>query len=119
MSTSFGMRGHEHLLAWQVANQSAVAIHSWADRHWQPARASTLNQLRRSSLSVTLNIVEGFASGPGRRCRYHLRIAYASSVETTAILVFLGELGEDTSGLLPDAVRARQLTNRLWRNSPL
>ncbi len=111
------MRRHQDLLAWQVANQSAVAIHRWIDRVWRPARASTHEQLRRASLSVNLNLAEGIASGPGKRCKYHLRIAYASSVETTALLDFLAELGEDTGALRPDSIRVQQLTNRLWRNS--
>jgi four helix bundle protein len=111
------MRSHRDLLAWRVSNSLAIEVHRWAEGPWGPARWSTIEQLRRASLSVPLNIVEGFASGPGNRCRYHLRVAYGSAVETTAILEFLGELGATVPGLVDKSVRVQQLVNRLWRRS--
>jgi four helix bundle protein len=114
---SSSMRSHRDLLAWQVANAVAVEVHRWANIHWAPSRRCALDQLRRSSLSAALNIVEGFASGPGRRCRYHLRVAYGSAVETTALLEFFAELGIEAPELVSESIRTQQLVNRLWRRS--
>ena len=48
-----------------------------------------MGQLQRSSLSAQLNISEGYASGPGQRCRYLLEVAYSSAVETDDLLQLL------------------------------
>ncbi|MGH7583854.1 MAG: four helix bundle protein, partial [Gemmatimonadales bacterium] len=83
------MRSHQQLLAWQRAHAVVVGVHRFAATNWHPSYAAVLDQLRRSALSVDLNIVEGFASGQGRRCRYHLRIAFGSAAETVALLELL------------------------------
>jgi len=44
------------------------------------------HQLQRASLSVQLNIAEGYALYGSPRFRYHIRIAYGSAVETTELL---------------------------------
>ena len=86
------MRSHQHLFVWQRANLQALQVHRFCDATWRPPRAAVIDQLRRSSLSVMLNITEGHAFGPGRRCLFHARIAYGSAVETTAILDFMASL---------------------------
>ena len=88
----FGMRSHRDLFAWQKARQVTLDVHRYAARQWKPGVAAILDQLRRAALSVQLNIAEGYASGKGPRCRYHLRVAYASAVETTDLLELLIDL---------------------------
>jgi len=39
------------------------------------------SQIRRAAVSVPSNVAEGQASGFGRRCRYHVRIALGSWAE--------------------------------------
>src|SRR5690606_29979876 len=112
------VRTHRDLIAWRVADELALSIHRWVDESWRPCRASTLEQLRRASLSVQLNIAEGFACGPGRRCRFHLGVAYASAVETTALLEFLHKLDTVPEVLIHNSIRSQQLANRLWRRTP-
>jgi four helix bundle protein len=111
------MRSHKQIIAWQVARELTVAVHRWVDGHWTPPRSSALEQLRRASLSVRLNIVEGYACGPGPRCRNHLRIAFGSAVECTEILEFLSELGADTQLLIELSRRVQALTLRLMQRS--
>lgn len=111
------MRSHRDLVAWQVARECALGIHRYADTHWSPQRAAALDQLRRAALSVQLNIAEGYASGRGARCRFHLRIAHASAVETTEVLRFLQDLGESVKALVELSVRAESLTFRLWQRT--
>src|SRR5690606_30854081 len=83
------MRSHQQLYAWQRADATALAIHRFCDSAWSPRRSTVIDQLRRCSLSVPLNLAEGNANGRGARCRYHVRVAYGSAVETTELLVFL------------------------------
>ena len=111
------MGSHRTLTAWQVAHESALAVYRYVDQRWTPARAAAYDQLRRASLSVPLNIAEGCAVGRGARCRFHLRVAHGSSVETTEILRFLADLGEPVAPLVSLADRTAALTYRLWQRS--
>jgi len=54
-------------------------------------------QLQRASLSVQLNIAEGYALRSPRRFRNHLEIAYGSAVESRELLEILAE-----NALLPE-----------------
>jgi four helix bundle protein len=111
------MRSHKGIKAWQLARDNALAIHQFIDMHWRPQQAAALDQLRRASLSVQLNIAEGYASGVGARCRFHLRIAYGSSVETTELLEFLEALGAAVTPLIARSVEVQKVTYALWKNS--
>lgn len=111
------MQPHHHLRAWQKARATTLAVFRYADTRWTPGRAAALEQLRRAALSVQLNIAEGYASGPGARCRSHLRIAYASAVETTDILELLRDLGAEVGALVALSRETQALTLRLWERS--
>lgn len=111
------MRSHKELVAWQAARESALQIHRYADRHWVPQRAAAFDQLRRASLLVQLNIAEGYASGVGARCRFHLRVAHGSAVETTELLEFLQDLGGDLASMIPLSVKVQGLSFMLWKRS--
>lgn len=54
--------------------------------NWKPYAAALFSQLQRASLSVQLNIAEGYAFGKSPSNTRHLRIAYASAVETGELL---------------------------------
>jgi four helix bundle protein len=53
---------------------------------WKPHAAALFAQLQRASLSVQLNIAEGYAYGESRSFNRHLAIAYGSAVETGELL---------------------------------
>src|ERR1041385_4851919 len=80
------MRDHTSLIAWQEARQVASDILDLSETRWTPALGAVWGQLQRSSLSVQLNIVEGYALGTGALFTKHLRIAYGSAVETGELL---------------------------------
>ena len=85
------MTPHRRLAAWKTA-RLVVRIVLRASRHaWKPYLHAVFSQLQRSSLSVQLNIAEGYAYGRTRRCRNHLEIAYASAVETEDLLDLLSD----------------------------
>jgi four helix bundle protein len=115
------MRTHKELLAWQRANTVALGVHRYARKHWTNETATVFNQIRRASLSVQLNIAEGFASGRGLRCKNLLRVAYGSAVETTELLEFLIELGgngiKELHDLQATSRETQALTLRLWQKT--
>lgn len=49
------------------------------------------SQLQRSSLSVQLNLAEGYAYGRSRTSLRHWRIAYGSAIETGDLVRLLGD----------------------------
>lgn len=53
---------------------------------WKPYTSAIFSQLQRASLSVQLNIAEGYAFGASSTYKRHLRIAYGSAVETGELL---------------------------------
>ena len=87
------MRDHRSLKAWEHARVLSQAAHQFSVRVWHPTLGPALDQLRRSSLSVRLNLVEGYSWRPSPRWLHHLRIAMGSAVETTECLRFLEEVG--------------------------
>jgi len=48
---------------------------------WQPWASALFAQLQRASLSVELNIAEGYSFGPSRTYTRHFGVAYGSAVE--------------------------------------
>jgi four helix bundle protein len=60
-------------------------------KHWRPPAAAAFHQVQKSSLSVQLNIAEGYALRSNGAFRRHLTIAYGSAVETSDVLDFLEE----------------------------
>ena len=53
---------------------------------WKPYAAALYSQLQRASLSVQLNIAEGYAYADSPSFTRHLSIAYGSAVETGELL---------------------------------
>ena len=53
---------------------------------WRPNAAALYAQLQRASLSVELNIAEGYTFGDSPTFTRHLGIAYGSAVETVELL---------------------------------
>jgi four helix bundle protein len=80
------MRDHRSLHAWQEAQAVVLGSISLARDSWKPYAAALVSQLQRASLSVQLNISEGYAFGDSPTYTRHLRIAYGSAVETGELL---------------------------------
>jgi four helix bundle protein len=80
------MRDHRSLHAWQEAREVVLGVISLACTNWKPYAAAVFSQLQRASLSVQLNIAEGYAFGKSPTFRRHLAIAYGSAIETGELL---------------------------------
>jgi four helix bundle protein len=94
------VRDHRSLEAWQEANQVARGVIELSRVHWRPHGAAVIGQLQRASLSVQLNIAEGFAYGNSPTYTKFLGIAYGSAVETIELL----ELAADARIFPPDQI---------------
>jgi len=91
------MRDHKSIIAWQEANKVVQAVLQGSRTCWRPYAAAVFSQLQRASLSVQLNIAEGYALMSSRRFRNHLQIAYGSAIETHELLEILAR-----NDLLPE-----------------
>jgi four helix bundle protein len=102
------MRDHRSLEAWKEAREVSLATLDACRQHWKPYAAALFGQLQRASLSVQLNIAEGYALGTRKSFANHLRIAYGSAVETEEILELAGE-----KRILPEKVAGEMIEHCL------
>ena len=84
---------HHSLVAWQRADDLAVALHLLSRTFPEIERYELSSQLRRAAFSVAANIVEGFGRRPGRERTQFLRIASASLSEVGYCLHLARRLG--------------------------
>ena len=87
------MHSHRSLRAWQEAREIALEVIDLSRRCWQPWASAMFAQVQRSSLSVQLNLAEGYTYGRSRSTLRFWRIAYGSAVETGDLLRLLGDSG--------------------------
>jgi four helix bundle protein len=80
------VRDHRSLEAWQESRFVVLGALELARDSWKPYAAALFSQLQRASLSVQLNIAEGYAYGDSPSFARHLSIAYGSAVETGELL---------------------------------
>jgi four helix bundle protein len=107
------MRDHRSLEAWQEARTVVLGTLEISRTNWKPYAAALFSQLQRASLSVQLNIAEGYAFGDSPSFTRHLSIAYGSSVETGELL----ELGLE-AGIIPPSL-AQQILDSNRRSQRL
>jgi len=105
------MRDHKSMLAWQEAHEVVRGVLRSCRLCWRPQAAALFEQLQRSSLSVQLNIAEGYSLKRPARFRYHLEVAYGSAVETGDLLELAlseGVLPPVEAGAMLDRCRRTQ-----------
>jgi four helix bundle protein len=107
------MRDHKSLYAWQEAREVVLGVLKIAREKWKPHAAAMFEQLQRASLSVQLNVAEGYAYADTPSFTKHLVIAYGSAVETGELL----EIAAD-SGIV-DTSTVAELLERNRRNQRL
>jgi four helix bundle protein len=101
------VRDHKSLHAWQEARAVVLGSIDLARASWKPYASALFSQLQRASLSVQLNIAEGYAYGNSPSFTRHLAIAYGSAIEAGELL----EIALDA-----DLVSAEVRTGILARN---
>ena len=109
------MSAHRDLEAWIAARAVVTAVLRTSRTAWRPYLSEVFSQLQRSSLSVQLNIADGYASGPGARSRLMLVIAYRSAVETDELLELLRDEGHLPASEAETALAQCRRCQRLLR----
>jgi len=107
------MRDHTSLRAWQHAHAVSVEVIRLCKSSWKPYAAALFGQLQRSSLSVQLNIAEGYTFGDSPTFTKHLGIAYGSAVETGELLRLAVEAEVIDEKLLKPLLQQTQETEHI------
>src|SRR3954447_15185623 len=107
------MRDHRSLHAWQEARAVVLGTIELARDSWKPYAAALFSQLQRASLSVQLNIAEGYTFGDTPTFTRHLGIAYGSAVETGELLRLALETEVLSEGSLHVLLQRIETTERL------
>jgi four helix bundle protein len=107
------MRDHRSLKAWQEAHAVALAVIEMARTAWKPYASALFFQLQKASLSVQLNLSEGYTFGDSPTFTRHLGIAYGSAVETAELLRLLREAGILDPDSVTDAEKRNAQCQRL------
>jgi four helix bundle protein len=107
------MYTHTSLQAWQSARSVSLGVIEASKAHWKPWAGPVFGQLQRASLSVQLNIAEGWTFNRSPTYARHLGIAFGSAVETTELIglaVAVGAIPSATGEtLLREAERSKYL----------
>src|SRR5256885_11865206 len=93
------MRSYQTLVAWKRAHEALVLALRATDAAYHPRAKNLFDQLRRATISIEANIVEGYALNTPGLCRRHLRIAFGSAAEAETLgraAVEMGDLDEST-----------------------
>ena len=80
---------------------------------WKPHAAALFSQLQRASLSVQLNIAEGYAYSNSPSFTRHLAIAYGSAVETGELLEIALDAEVVSVTVVKPLLRSNQRSQRL------
>jgi len=87
------MRSYQTLVAWKRAHEALLLVLRATDAAYHPRSRSLFDQLRRATISVEANVVEGYALNTAPLCRRHLRIAIGSAAEAESLARAAAELG--------------------------
>jgi four helix bundle protein len=90
-----------------------LGIIELARHSWKPYAAALFSQLQRASLSVQLNIAEGYAYGESPSFTRHLAIAYGSAVETGEVLEVALDADIVAAGIGRDLLNRNHRSQRL------
>ena len=87
------MRDHRTFRVWEHSHAVALEVIRLSRSSWKPYAAALFHQLQKSSLSVQLNIAEGYTYGNSPTFTKHLGIAHGSAIETGELLRLAVEAG--------------------------
>ena len=104
---------HEELK--KLADDYAHSTYKIASKFPREELYGLTSQLRRSSLSVALNCIEGFARKREKTYKYFLEIAYGSLKESMYLLDFAEKEGMTTKKEIEDILKnGDRIGGMLW-----
>src|SRR3972149_5360011 len=86
------MHRYQSFAAWQRSHELVLLVLRTTHSCYHPRSRALFDQLRRATLSIEANIVEGYALSTPPQFRRHLRIALGSAAEAECFLRTAGEL---------------------------
>jgi four helix bundle protein len=81
-------KGYKKLIVWQKADELAWKIYLQTKNFPKDETYGIISQLRRASISIPLNIVEGAGRQAKNELKHFLKIALGSLAETEYLLEF-------------------------------
>ena len=87
------MDKYRSLEAWKRAHAALLLVLRETDAAYHPRSRALFDQLRRSTISIEANVVEGYALGTPMYFKKHLRIAMGSAAEAECLARAAGEMG--------------------------
>ncbi len=88
------IRGYEDLVAYQKSYEMALRIHRITEKFPREERYGVSDQIRRASLSIPLNIAEGYGKKESAaEFKRFLAMSKGSSNEVTVLVKFCRDLG--------------------------
>ena len=105
-----------NVIAWQSAHAFALKVYEITKSFPKEERYGMTSQLRRASLSVPANIVEGTARQGSKELKNFLNIAIGSLAEAEYLLEFCKDAGFLTSNQYDELDQLRRKAGYpLWR----
>jgi four helix bundle protein len=108
-------KGYRNLIVWQKADELAFQVYKASESFPKSEVYGIISQLRRASLSVPTNLVEGFARKGKIEFKHFVNIALGSLAEVEYLLGFACRLGylTDSKYAPLEALRA-EVGRLLW-----
>lgn len=108
--------GYKRLIAWQKADQLVKHIYRITGSFPQSELFGITSQIRRASLSVVLNIVEGYSRNSKNELRRFLSISLGSLAEVGYLLEFSNQQGLITKDTYTDILSLQEECGRIiWK----
>jgi four helix bundle protein len=103
------------LSVWQKAHKFVLAVYKVSEQFPKSELFGLTNQLRRASVSITSNIVEGFERNSNKEMKQFFTIARASLAEAQSQLLIARDLGfmriEQFNKLAEQSVEIHKMIN--------
>ena len=105
------MGKYQDLIVFQKADELAFQIYKITDSFPKVETFGIISQLRRASLSIPTNIVEGYARKSKKELKQFINIALGSHAETKYLFTFSRRLGYHNE----DSVKSEELIEEVGR----
>ncbi len=113
------MRNYRNLDVWKKSHQLALKVYDVTKLFPSEEKFGIISQLRRASLSIPTNIVEGASRNSEKEFAYFINIASGSSAEVEYLLEFSKSIAylsiEDFDILNREVIIIRKMLNSLYQ----
>lgn len=109
------MRDYKKYDIWKKSHKMALDVYAVTKRFPKDERFGMISQLRRASLSVPTNIVEGTGRSSQKEFAYFINISSASAAEVEYLLKFSFDINyiaeEQYNSLTTEVISIRKMLN--------